>query len=78
MSPRPDSRERREAAMDDLRATSESIQADVHKLEGIEQTKQDLSPGDQDLTRLSSEAVELAERIQRQAKAERQIATEVD
>ena len=78
MSPRPDSANRRDAAMDDLRATSESIRSDVRKLERIEETKGELTPGDDDLTRLSSEAVELAERIERQAKAERQIATEVD
>ena len=64
--------------MDDLKATSESIRTDVHELERIEDEKLNRGPGGRDLRRLSSEAVELAERIEKEAKAERQIAREVD
>jgi hypothetical protein len=70
--------DRREAAMDDLRATSDSIRADVHQLEAVEDQKSALQPGDDSLRPLSTMAVELAERIEHEAKAERQIAREMD
>ena len=78
MTSSADRRGRRDAAIDDLKATSESIQADAHELEKIEEEKLSLTPDDEKLTGLSVEAVELAERIERKAKAERQIASEVE
>lgn len=78
MSGRPSKPDDQEAALDDLKATSESIRADVHELERIEDEKLNGGPGGGDLRRLSSEAVALAERIEKEAKAERQIARDVD
>ncbi|HEY8439234.1 MAG TPA: hypothetical protein VIK65_11540 [Candidatus Limnocylindrales bacterium] len=78
MSRRPRKPADEDASIDDLKATSESIRTDVHELERIEDEKLNRRPGDGDLRRLSSEAVELAERIEKEAKAERQIAREVD
>ena len=67
-----------DAAFDDLRSTSESICVDVRRLERIEEQKLTLGRGDEALAQLSTDAVELAERIERQARAERQIVHEID
>ena len=64
-------------AEQDLRATSDSIRADARRLEAVEAQKEGLEPEDPETDRLSSEAVELAERITHQAKAERQIVRDI-
>jgi hypothetical protein len=74
---RRDSGAGRGEAIEDLRATSDSIRADVSRLATIEGEKLALDPGDPLTDRLSAEAVDLADRIQRQTKAERQIAREI-
>ena len=61
----------------DLRATSDSIQAHVRRLAEIEQEKLRLDPGDPAVDRLSDEAVALAERISRETRAERQLSKEL-
>jgi hypothetical protein len=64
-------------AEQDLRATSDSIRADARRLAAVEDQKEHLEPGDPETERLSSEAVELAERITHQTKAERQIVRDI-
>ena len=76
MKDRPSSTDRANAEQD-LRATSDSIRADARRLEAIEAQKADLAAEDPDADRLSAEAVELAERIELQAKAEQQIARDI-
>jgi hypothetical protein len=71
------SRADRANAEQDLRATSDSIRADARRLELIEDEKTRLAPEDGETDRLSAEAVEVADRIARQARAERQIAREI-
>jgi|tagenome__1003787_1003787.scaffolds.fasta_scaffold19517394_2 hypothetical protein len=77
MSDRRDGGTARSDAVEDLRATSDSIRADVSRLASIEGEKVRLDPGDPLTDRLSAEAVDLADRIQRQTKAEREIAREI-
>jgi hypothetical protein len=76
MKDRPSSTDRANAEQD-LRATSDSIRSDARRLDAIEAQKGSLAPEDPDADRLSAEAVEVAERIERQAKAERQIARDI-
>jgi regulator of protease activity HflC (stomatin/prohibitin superfamily) len=64
-------------AEQDLRATSDSIRADARRLDAIEAQKGELSPGDPEADHLSADALELAERIEHQAKAERQITRDI-
>ncbi len=73
MSDRRPARDQRDA-VEDLRATADSIRDDVRRLDAVEQQKERLRPDDPEADRLSSEAVDLAGRIERQTKAERQIA----
>jgi hypothetical protein len=76
MKDRPSSTDRANAEQD-LRATSDSIRSDARRLDAIEAQKGGLAPEDPDADRLSAEAVEVAERIERQAKAERQIVRDI-
>ncbi len=65
------------AAEEDLKATGDSIQADVQRLSSVEQAKRELDAADPQVDRLSDEAVELGGRIARETKAERQLSEEI-
>jgi hypothetical protein len=65
------------AAAEDLRATGDSIRADVRRLASVEEVKRGLDAEDPQVDRLSDEAVGLADRIARQARAERQLSDEL-
>jgi hypothetical protein len=65
------------AAEEDLKATGDSIQADVQRLSSLEERKRGLDAADPQVDRLSDEAVELSGRIARQTKAERQLSDEI-
>ena len=65
------------AAEQDLRSTGDSIRADVVRLGTLEAEKLALDAEDPEVDRLSGEAVELAERIARETKAERQLSQEI-
>jgi hypothetical protein len=65
------------AAVEDLRATGDSIRADVGRLASVEELKRGLDAEDPQVDRLSDEAVGLADRIARQARAERQLSDEI-
>jgi hypothetical protein len=75
-SARPDAD--RETAEDDLRATGDSIRADAGRLAAVEDDKGALAVDDPQFDRLSDEAVELASRIARETRAERQPSQEID
>jgi len=64
-------------ATDDLRATSESIEADARHLARLEERKQALAPEDPELLALSQEVEQLAIRLRHQAVAERELAEEL-
>ena len=61
----------------DLRATTDAIRADIDRLDDLERQKQALRAGDRELDRVSHEAVALADRIGREARAELQIGAEI-
>lgn len=65
------------AAEEDLRATGDSIEADVERLSSVEERKRGLDAADPEVDRLSDKAVELSDRIARQTKAERQLSNEI-
>ncbi|HET7703637.1 MAG TPA: hypothetical protein VFK35_09565 [Candidatus Limnocylindrales bacterium] len=67
----------RRAAEQDLRATAASIRVDIGRLAALEDEKLALDPQDPRVDDVSDEAVELADRIQREARAERQLSREV-
>jgi hypothetical protein len=73
----PDTHGDPRAAAEDLRATGDSIRADVQRLAGVEELKRGLDAEDPEVDRLSEEAVGLADRIGRQARAERQLSDEI-
>lgn len=64
-------------AAQDLKATTDSIIDDLGRLAAVEDEKQRLDPADPEIGRLSGEAVEIAGRIDREAKAEQQLSREV-
>ena len=64
-------------AEQDLKATIESIRTDVGRLAAIEATKAGLDVDDPRLEELSDDAVQVADRISRQTRAERQLSGEV-
>jgi hypothetical protein len=66
------------AAEEDLKATGDSIHADVERLSSLEKHKSGLDPDDPQVDHLSDEAVELSGRIARETKAERQLSDEID
>jgi hypothetical protein len=65
------------AATEDLRSTGDSIRADLLSLSRVEDEKGDLQADDPEIDRLSDQAVGLADRIARQARAERQLSEEI-
>jgi hypothetical protein len=66
-----------DAAEEDLRATTDSIQADLGRLATVEGDKSSRDAEDPQVDRLSDEAVELADRIGRQVRVERQLSDEI-
>jgi hypothetical protein len=82
-SPRDASRETpngngdRPAKEQDLRATEDSIRADVTRLATVEARKSALPQADPEVDRLSDEAVQLADDIGRKARAERELGQEL-
>ena len=77
MSDAPRPSDRRREAIEDLRATTDAIRGDLGRLAEIEDAKRDLDPADPKVDRLSADAVDLADRIHHEAKAERQLANEI-
>lgn len=67
----------RRAAEQDLHATAASIRVDIGRLAALEDQKLALDPQDPRVDAVSDEAVELADRIQRETRAERQLSREV-
>jgi hypothetical protein len=65
------------AAAEDLRSTGDSIRADIRSLSDVEEEKRDLDADDPKVDGLSEQAVALANRIARQARAERQLSEEI-
>lgn len=64
-------------AEEDLRATIDSVADDAHRLAAVEDEKGRLDPTDPRLAKLSSEAKELASRLERGAAAEDAIVRDV-
>jgi hypothetical protein len=64
-------------AEQDLRATAESIRSDSRRLASLEEEKLALDPEDDRVDRLSAEAIELADRIHRETRAQRQLSDEL-
>ncbi len=64
-------------AEQDLKATSDAIQADLEKLAALEERKSAMDPANPEVDDLSAEAVDVAERIHREAQAERQLSNEL-
>ena len=64
-------------AQQDLKATADSIRSDLGRLTDIEDEKRALDAEDPAVDRLSDDAVELADRISRQTRAERQLSQEL-
>ena len=64
--------------MDDLAATSESLQNDARQVVEIEEEKEDLSPGDPRLSTLSREAERLAGEVQHKSRMERDLAEKIN
>jgi hypothetical protein len=62
---------------EDLRATSDSIVSDAERLASLEARKQRLDTDDPELLALSVEAEALTERLRQKARAEREIAEEL-
>jgi hypothetical protein len=67
----------RTRAEQDLRATSDAISTDVARIGELEREKRELDPGDPRLKTLSRDVERLAERIDVESVAERQLADEV-
>ena len=61
----------------DLKATGDSIRTDLSRLAAIEDEKSTLDAEDPAVDRLSEEAVQLADRISRETRAERQLSEEL-
>ena len=62
---------------DDLRATTDAIEADATRLAAIEARKGSLTPHDPLLAELSDAAVDLADRIAAETRAERGLTEEL-
>jgi hypothetical protein len=58
---------------DDIRTTSEEIKADAELLAKVEGRKQDPDASDDDLKRLSAQAVDLARRLTDKARVEQKL-----
>ena len=61
---------------DDLRVTSETVEADAKRLAEIEQQKQELPANDPRVTTLSAEAARLGNAIRTMTLVEQDVATE--
>ena len=66
-----------DATEQDLKATADSIRTDLSRLAAIEDEKTTLDGEDPVVDRLSEEAVELADRISRETRAERALSEEL-
>lgn len=66
------------AETEDLKATEDSIRADLQRLMAVEQEKRRLPADDPKVDALSDEAVALAGRVHRETRAERQLSREID
>jgi uncharacterized membrane protein len=64
-------------AKSDLRATSEAIQDDAHRLAHLEARKLSLDPADPEVDKLSREIQQLVRTIGHKATAERELAEEI-
>ena len=64
-------------AENDLRATSDAVQADAERVAELEARKRALDPSDPEVDRLSSEIEDLAHRLSRKATAERELSDEI-
>jgi uncharacterized protein (DUF3084 family) len=62
----------------DLKATADSISEDASRLKAVEESKADLQPGDPELEQASADAVDLAQRIERQTRAEQELSQGTD
>ena len=65
-----DRRRKGPAITEDLMATEDSIRTDAGRLADLERTKATLEPDDPKVEGLSADAVKLAQRIERQTRAE--------
>ena len=74
---RPTADDERSALVQDLRATGDALSHDLNRLTEIEVEKDQLAPGDARLDRLSEEAVRLAQRVEHEARAERDLGREI-
>ncbi|HEX2756728.1 MAG TPA: hypothetical protein VHM48_14760 [Candidatus Limnocylindrales bacterium] len=72
-----DERDSADPARQDLNATEDAIRADIQRLAAVEDEKSALDAEDPDVDALSNEAVELAGRIHRETRAERQLSDEI-
>ncbi len=73
MAEQPD----RGAAEQDLKATADAIRHDIGRLTEIEDEKLALDAEDPHVDRLSAQAIEVAERLVRETRAERQLSEEL-
>ena len=64
-------------AENDLRATSDAIQADAERVAELETRKRSLDPADPEVDRLSREIEDLAQRLSHKATAERELSDEI-
>jgi hypothetical protein len=62
----------------DLRATEESILRDADRLTALESSKAELDPEDGRVGELSTQVEETATRLQRKARAERELADRIE
>ena len=64
-------------AKDDLRATSDALEADATLLASLEARKQDLDPADPQVVELSRQVEDLVSRMGGKATAERELSEEI-
>lgn len=62
-----------ETIRDDIRTTSDEIEADTELLADLERRKQDPEANDEDLQRLAAQAEELAQRIGEKTRIEKKL-----
>jgi hypothetical protein len=65
------------AVVQDLKATEDSIRTDAQRLADLESNKADLHPDDPRVEQLSVYALELAQRIEQQTRAELQLSRDI-
>ena len=69
--------DRKRAAQDDLRATSDAIRADASTVDELEAEKVSLHPGDPKVTEISKQVVEISGRMHRATLVEQELTEEV-